>query len=465
MRRFYHWLLAIVLVAAMCLPLAVFSSAAVEDGFTIQIPLKESLESLRKNKRLDLLDFPGGDYALSLRRLDDNSLRWVRLVIAREDTFYGTVSLGTWEQLQDLDTLQIDVVFQQSRAEFAMTSLPDNHRRGAIALPMSLGGVPSLSEFSEEHGVELKPRVTEEEAAEAAKAAGKDPQQKGNPAAPQREKVGAGPYALALFLLVLVLAALILGQMFGRKWLLALRERYQMLVILLHDFRENRRLPQKRTVAALPPGRPEPQFVPNPEYDSTQILMNSSELPRVEHLAAEKEDGQKSVLAGITLMPPTEQSSLLRRILMREEEETAPPSPEEQEEAMQAYFQSRVRLPRYRFLTVGLSNRDTLLQLGSESVRPLFAPNPRGQLFSVEEESGNLYLHVEYFAPPSFVLQSVLRSVCLERIFICVNANGEEIAPEDAVNHSIAEIIPARTTRTEAGFILTEKGQLKIGKI
>jgi len=462
MRRLFYCLLALALAAAMCLPLAVFSSAAVEDGFTMQIPLAESLAALRKNKRLDLLDFPGGDYTLSLRRLDDNGLRWVRLVIAREDTFYGTVSLGTWEQLQDLDSLQIDVVFQQSRAEFAMTSLPDKHRRGAIALPMSLGGVPSLSEFSEAQGIELKPRVTEEETEAAAVAAAANPRQQGNPDAPKRETVGAGPYALALLLLALVLAALILGQMFGRKWLLALRERYQMLVLLLNNFRDSRRLPRKQVIA-LPPG-PEQQLLPNPAYDSTQILMNSSELPRMEHFAAEKDDGQKSVLAGITLMPPTEQSSLLRRILMREEEEAAPPSQEEQEEIMQAYFQSRARLPGYRFLTVGLSNRDTLQQLGSESVRPLFAPNPRGQLFSVEEESGNLYLHVEYFAPPSFVLQSVLRSVCLERIFVCVNANGEEMAPEDAANRFIAEIIPARTTRTEAGFILTEKGQLKIGK-
>jgi len=463
MRRFYHWLLAIVLVAAMCLPFAVFSSAAVEDGFVMQVPLADSLEALRKNKRLDLLDFSGGEYTLSLRRLDDNGLRWVRLVIARDDTFYGTVTLGTWEQLQDLSLLQIDVLFQLSRAEFAITTLPDNHRRGAIALPMSLGGVPALSEFSEVLEMELKPRVTEEETAAAAKAAEENPQQQGNPDVPQREKVGAGAYALALFLLVLVLAALILGQMFGRKWLLALGERYQMLMILLHDFRENRRLPQRRTAAMLPPG-PEQQFDPHPEYDSTQILMNSSELPRMEHFAAEKEDNQKSVLAGITLMPPTEQSSLLRRILMREETEAPPPLPEEQGDAMQAYFRGRARLPRCQFLTVGLSNRDTLQQLGSESVRPLFAPNPRGQLFSVEEESGNLYLHVEYFAPPSFVLQSVLCSVCLERIFTCVDANGEEIAPEDAANHSIAEIIPARTTRTEAGFILDEKGLLKIGK-
>ena len=464
MRRLYHGLLALALMAAMCLLLTFLSGAAVEDGFTMQIPLAESMESLRKNRRLDLLDFPGGDYALSLRRLDDNGLRWVRLVIAREDTFYGAVSLGTWEQLQnqDLETLQIEVVFQQSRAEFAVTSLPDKHRRGALALPMSLGGVPSLSEFSEEHGVELTPRVTEEEAAEAAKAAEAAPQQQENPDAPKRDKVGAGPYAAALLLLAVLLAALVLGQMFGRKWLLALRERYQMLVVLLKNFRDSRHLPQNQ--AAVLPTAPEQQFEPHPEYDSTQILMNSSELPRMEHFAAEKEDGQKSALAGITLMPPTEQSSLLRRILMREETEEAPPSLEEQEEAMQAYFRGRARLPRCRFLTVGLSNRDTLLQLGSESVRPLFAPNPRGQLFSVEEESGNLYLHAEYFAPPSFVLQSVLRSVCLERIFTCVDENGGEIAPEDAVNHSIAEIIPARTTRTEAGFILMEKGQLKIGK-
>ena len=463
MRRLYHWVLVVVLAAAVCLPLAFFSNAAAEDGFVMQVPVADSMEELRKNKRLDLLEFSGEEYTLSFRRMDDDGLRWVRLVIARGDTFYGTITLGTWEQLQDLGSLRIEADFQPNRAEFEVTSLPDNSRRGSIALPMSLGGVPLLSEDSEAMEIALEPRVTEEEQAAAEEEEAAAAAQQEEPPAPKREKVGAGPYAAALILLVLVLAALVLGQMFGRKWRLALRDRTQMLMVLLKGLRARKRLPEEQA-AALPPSQPKNEFTSDSEYDSTQILMNSSELPRMEPSGVERDDSQKSAFAGITVMPAPAQNSLLRRILMREEAEAELPSQEEQEKLMQEFFVGHARLPRYRFLTVGLNNRDTLQQLGSESVRPLFAPNPRGQLFSIEEESGNLYLHVEYFAPPSFVMQSVLRSVCLDRMFDCVDGNGGPVVPEDAVNHAIASIVPAKTTRTEAGFILTEKGTLVVGK-
>jgi len=113
---------------------------------------------------------------------------------------------------------------------------------------------------------------------------------------------------------------------------------------------------------------------------------------------------------------------------------------------------------------VGLRNRDALQQLGGGSVRPLFAPNAKGQIFSLEEKTGGLYLHVDYFAPPSFLLQPVLRSVCLECVFVLEDARGNPLRLENVLGHAVLGIIPAVTTRTESGFIVTEKGRLVIGE-
>ena len=451
MRRFYHRLLVLAIALAFALPFA--PAVAAREGFVLQVPLAASLEQLAKNKTLPLLEFAGGEYSLALSRLDDNGMRWVRIVVARGNFFYGACTLGVWEQLEGLETLRVDAVFQQNRAEFAFTSQPDKQRRGALAMPMSLGGAPALSAFSEEQGVSLQLRDGEEEAAQT---------EAGNSSPAKREGVGAGPYIVALGLLVFLLAALILGQLFGRKWLLELRERSRQLRRLLRGYRVNRVKARERVIA-LPPHPHDPV----PESDSAHPLMDTSEFeahPRgTARQDASGQQPREPALAGARVMPAPAQNTLLRRILMREEA-PAPP-PEQQEEAMRAFFLGRARLPRYQFLTVGLSNRDALLQLGGESIRPLFAPNPRGQLFSLEEDSGNLYLHVDYFAPPSFVLQSVLRSVCLERIFTCIDANGRLISLEEAANHSIADITPARTVRTEAGFIVTDKGMLMIGRI
>jgi len=448
LRRFYHRLLAP--VAALAIALALAPAAAAQEGFVMQVPLAASLEQLAENRTLPLLEFAGGEYALSLSRLDDNGLRWVRMVVARGNYFYGACTLGVWEQLEGLEALRVDAVFQQNRAEFAFTSQPDKQRRGALAMPMSLGGNPALSAFSEGHGIALVYQTGEDDAASA---------EPGNQLPAKRDGVGAGPYILALGLLVFLLAALILGQLFGRKWLLGLRERRRQLLRLLRNYLKNRAKTRERVIA-LPP----PRIY---EHDETPPLMDTSEFRAHPRGAADQDASgpqpREPALVGATIVPAAAQNTLLRRILMREE--APPPPPEQQEDAMRAFFRGRARLPRYQFLTVGLSNRDALLQLGGESVRPLFAPNPRGQLFSLEEESGNLYLHVDYFAPPSFVLQSVLRSVCLERIFTCVDVNGRSILLEEATNRSIAEITPARTVRTEAGFIVTEKGMLMIGKI
>ena len=146
--------------------------------------------------------------------------------------------------------------------------------------------------------------------------------------------------------------------------------------------------------------------------------------------------------------------------------EEAQPQARGEEERMNAYFLGKVFFTplEHSFLTVGLRNRDALMQLDSEHTRPLFAPNPRGQIFSLEEENGNLYLNISFFAPPCFVVQSVLRSVFIERVFALVDAHGLPVELEQVIGHAILGIVPARTMRTESGFILTEKGKLVIGE-
>ena len=470
MRRFCSAILSAILALGLACLLFSAPFAQERESYVMRLPLGASLESLAQDKTLPLLAFDGSDYTLALTRLDDNGVRWVRVVLARGTFFYGACTLGAWEQLEGLEALQIDALFQPGRVEFAFTSLPDKQRRGALAMPME-PGLPALSEAAQARGIDLV-RAAEEN----------EPADQEEQAAPEKPAVGAGPYLLVLGLLVFLLAALILGQMFGRRWLLELRERFWQLVHLLRSLRKSG--PRSRRPAALPPHIAQDYAADAPDNDPMWIAAETPALggyarqspivavkPQVREPALEPEGAPAfaEALAGATVLPapPTEQNTLLRRILMKEEE--TPPPAENQEEAMRAFFLGRggrgARLPRCHFLTVGLSNREALLQLGGESVRPLFAPNPRGQLFSLEEESGNLYLHVEYFAPPSFVLQSVLLQVCLERIFDCVDGDGNSIPPEEAVNHSIADIVPARTVRTEAGFIITEKGKLVIGEV
>jgi hypothetical protein len=419
------------LLLALLFGFAPLPRAAAQDGFVTQIPMAACLEKLANRENVALLELGEGEYTLQLNRLRDGNARWLRMVVARDNYYYGACVLGNFDQLETLETLLVEAVFQQSRAEFIFTTAPDNLRRGAVTLPLALGGVPTLSPFATEQALVLQPRVAPEPTTTAAATQ--------STALPQAKK-HIWPYVLALVALLAALAVFIAGRVFGYQRAAAF---WTQAKGMIGKIRKN--LPQRPIAVSSeqPKLGPAAKQSAHPEQDTLEM----------------------AAVSGVALTLELQQSSLLRRILMRDQPVVAAPSPQEEESAMRAYFRGRPggRLPQYQFLTVGLRNRDALLRLDGEGAKALFAPNPKGQLFSLEEGSGNLYLHVEYFAPPSFVMQSVLSSVCLDKIFDCFDVNGNPLLPEDVLGRAIEDIAPARTVRTEAGFMVTEKGRLHIG--
>ncbi|MDR3313519.1 MAG: hypothetical protein LBS96_03570 [Oscillospiraceae bacterium] len=179
-----------------------------------------------------------------------------------------------------------------------------------------------------------------------------------------------------------------------------------------------------------------------------------------------------SSLAGVELIPAESAGSLVETVsmdgLLPAAEDAAEEPPEEMA-AMNAFFLGKRQSvpPSFGFTTVGLRNREHLLGVapGAGAPAPLFVPNPRGQVFSLSA-AGNLYLHIDYFAPPSFVVHSVLSNVCLEHVFRLEDAQGRPLRAEDVRNRKILAILPAHTAKTADGYYeVIEKGSLLIGAI
>lgn len=416
-------------MAVLCLgPLAWAQQAG---GYRIDIPLEGLLtrqDNVESGKTLDLVALAGGEYTLSFSPLKTGKGAWVRAVLTKGEGFFGLCMLGERSSMEDVASLRVDIAAQEETCSFRFTAMPQERFLAVMELSLTLEGEYRLTPVAQAQGVAVTPlgEVTQQEPTQPAA-------QSAEPAAPQPAvlKLHPGTYALALLCLAAVLGIIVAGQM-----------HWEQIADFFKHFGKN---------AAVLWG-----------YITTRVKAPRSVEIDVQPQAPKGEEA----LPGLRVTNEAH-GALVKQIVMRSSwEAAAEPAQREIPEQVNDYFLGRARLPaQANFLTVGLRNRDALQQLGGHAVSPLLAPNPRGQIFSLEEETGGLYLHVDYFAPPSFVLQSVLRSVCLECLFLLEDEQGRPLRLEDVFNHTITGISPALTARTQDGFIVTQKGRLVVGSI
>jgi len=440
----WAWAAAAVLMILCVCPLVAAENDLV--GWRVAIPmagLPERLDKVDSGRTVDLLALADGDYTLSLTPLRVGRSSWVRAVLTKGDSFFGLCLLGTRGEIAALKTLYLNIDLLPEGASLRFYAQSEgNDSLAAMELPLDLAGECRLLPLAQSQGVTAIP-------VDAPPQPDEPPAQP--VAAPSRTadirlpplRLHPAAYLLALLITALVLAAPVLVSMHWRRIrALALQVKAGGNALWLGS------------TSRLKAQRPSPAKSPRPprqdKHHDTKEIPIFVEGPH---------------LPGLRVTDMRE-DALVRQIVMRTAWETAAEPPSDSVPAqMNGYFLGRAPLPGAgQFLTVGLRNRDALQQLGGGSVRPLFAPNPRGQIFSLEEETGGLYLHAVYFAPPSFVLQSVLRSVCLECVFALEDAEGTPLRLENVLGHAILGITPALTARTEAGFIVTQKGKLVIGE-
>ena len=439
-RRVWAWGLAAAMVILCACPLA----AAREEepvGWRVALPvagLPERLDKTASGRAVGLLALGDGGYTLSLMPLRADGQSWVRVLLAREDGFFGICLLGTRAEFAALETLYLDIDFTPEGAALRFRAREEGGALAAMELPLDLTGECRLLPLAQSQGATATPVEAPPLPVGATPA---EPE-------PQPLRLRPGAYLLALLLTALALAMPVLGTMHGRRIkALALRIKEGGVALWQGFILRFKAMKVPRT-------RPSPAAKPAPA-PATARKEDTREIP----LAIE---GPR--LPGLRVTDAQE-TALVRRIAMRTAwESAAERAPDGLPARMNAYFLGRGPLPGGRFLTVGLRNRDALQQLGGGSVRPLFGPNPRGEIFSLEEGTGGLYLHADCFAPPRFVLQPVLRSVCLECVFSLEDARGNALRLENALGRGILGIAPALTARTEAGFIVMQKGKLIIGE-
>ena len=412
------------------------TAAAQGGGWRAEIPLaglSARLDGVDSGKTLDLIAVADGNYTLSLVPLRMEGKSWVRAVLTKGTGFFGMCMLGTREEFGKLEALAVDI---GAGGALRFTALPEGNQLAAFEVPLALEGECRLLPVAQSQGVTITPvdaPAPDEPATLPANASTAQAEGAGPPAL----RLHPGAYVLAVLAVMVLLVALVLGNMHWRR----IKEIAAALWSGLSARVKTRRRPKEK-----------PARVDSP----VSMMEDTQELPRVVQ--------EGTTLPGLRVVRASE-DALVRQITMRTAWETASePALEDLQAQIGEYFLGRGALPvGGRFRTVGLRNRDALQQLGGGSVRPLFAPNPKGQIFSLEEETGGLYLHVDYFAPPSFVLQSVLRSVCLECVFALEDRHGSPLRLENVLGHAILGVVPAITVRTESGFIVTEKGRLVIG--
>ncbi|MCL2105550.1 MAG: hypothetical protein FWH26_00545 [Oscillospiraceae bacterium] len=455
-------------------------------SFQLTVPLEACLDALADRRRVDLVVAADKRYMLALNKVSDGAETLIRFVVASNDDndyFYAAVVVDTTGALRQQDTLQLDVVRSQqgNSTTFALTTKPDDIQRAAVSARLQMAGETALTGFSQDSGAKLQ-QVRAVGGTPATPAGPGGPSQSAEDGKPSR----AGIYVIVILLILFILAGLLLWHLFRDKIRMTLAPVALQAGPLLEKGRQARerlwpgraRSPQKTV--------PEPERKPEPESaraiaeaplaesaprQVTRQLPKAAPAPR-EAAPPTGTPAMVSTLAGVELIPPEECGALLDQVSMDgllpiggSAEESAEP----EEAVMNAYFLGkRSSAPlEFSFATVGLRNRDILRGAAPESSspRPCFAANDRGQVFSLAEGSGNLYLHIEYFAPPSFVVQSVLGSECLEHIFALEDVQGNPLRLEDVRNRKIIGIQPARTEQTGMGFAVTKKGTLIIGSI
>jgi len=427
------------LVLLCASPLAAAEEAAA-GGYRVDIPvagLQARLDTANSGSTVDLLALADGKYTLAMSPLRMGGERYVRAVLMQGSGFFGLCLLGKASAFAGVKSLCVEIELLPESALLRFSALPGGQFLAAMELAVDLAGEYRLLPVGQTQGVTVTaveaPPPSDGPAAQPADATA-SPQDGLD--GPEALKLHPGIYALALLITAILLAALVLGKLHWRRI--------------------------KRLGLGLWAG------IDTHSRALLEKINEKREKPPVPKEEAPEAPGEAvEPLPGLRVTD-TRGDALVRQITMRTAWEAAAeekPTLESYVTQMNGFFLGRAPLPGGgKFLTVGLRNRDALQQLGGGSVRPLFAPNPKGQIFSLEEESGGLYLHADYFAPPSFVLQSVLRSVCLECVFFLEDAQGEPLRLENVLGHSILGIVPALTARTEAGYILTRKGTLVIGE-
>lgn len=445
MRRMWAAAAAVLVCAAMLCwgPLAAAEEDAALAGYRVQIPLTKQLtrlDDISSGKTEDLVALADGAYTLALTPLKANQEVWVRAVLTKGDGFFGLCVLGSRSELETVSTLTAEIMIYSEHCAVTFYAVPGERLLAEMELPLALEGEYRLLPTAQSQGI----TITQLDALPVAGQPEGTPADPVQPSVPARQEVyrlSPGVYALALLCFAAVLAALIFGQIYRRQIMAFLLRAKAWTLQLVHR------------VAGL--FAKEEHAEPERDPALARLMESTQEIPRVI---------EGDHLPGLWV---TDEAGgpLVKQVVMREAWETAEESaPQEVPARVNAYFLERTLLPaQCRFLTVGLCNRDALQQLGGDAVRALFAPNPKGQIFSREEETGGLYLHVDYFAAPSFVVQPVLRSVCLESVFALEDKRGTRLRLEQVLGHAILHIDPAQTMRTDAGYIVTQKGRLIIG--
>lgn len=432
LRPVLRTLAAVVLGAALCLALCLTALAEPLDSgsFAAEIPLSGVLALLSNSKSVRLMTVADGAYTIEFSKISTgDSDFWVRAVLAKGEIYYGTLALGSRADLEAIDTLLLECEAEDGFCQLSYLALPSERVIASAQLPLELGGALLLTEHAETLGVYLRPAEALPQPADEVELPPAEFTQ------PVTAKVPPGAYAAAIASLFLLLGILVLGQIYA----LRLRRIFDSLRQSAGGFMPKKPVKQIEIVPAeLPPKDAPPAPLPPP----------SDAMP---------------VLSGVKVVPEAEGGSLRKRIVVQGGGVEA--SPHSEEARMNSYFLGNVFFTplEHSFLSVGLRNRDALLQTGGAQLQPLFAPSPKGHVFSLEEDSGNLYLNIHYYAPPSFVVQSALRSACVDRVFSLEDKDGQPLRLEAVMGHAIIGIVPARTRRGDNGYVLTEKGRLIIG--
>lgn len=507
---------ALLLCLAMALPLGALAPAAApatDGNFQAEFPKAAYFPNLEKNNRAKLLWLDEQKFTLSLSRVTTEGEPWVRALLTTEDdTFIAAVLLGSLESLGEEEKLRIDFVRSRKNdaTTIAFTALPAERLVATMQFPKIFEGEASLTGTAFNDGARLL-FTDQPAAATPTPTPGTTTVHSG--AADEAQPRGRALYFVLALILILLLAALVCATLFrkqvaefaaplrakaapslakGKARLqetsrhVATRTKALAAAAAAKSGPALRSLRQKlRPVAAerdkasasdmqAQAGKPEQpaRAVAAAAPGATQRIPPQREFMEP---AAEPASGRVAIssLAGVELIPAASAGSLVQTVsmdgLLPAADEVASDETPDETAILNAFFAGKRQSvpPGLGFVTVGLRNRDALLGVmpGPNAPAPLFAPNPRGQVFSLSA-AGNLFLHIDYFAPPSFVAHSVLSNVCLEHTFLLENERGDILDAAEVRNRKILAIIPARTRKTEEGYYeVVEKGRLLIGAI
>ncbi|MDR2525135.1 MAG: hypothetical protein LBC83_02910 [Oscillospiraceae bacterium] len=510
--RLWALSLCAALLPALFAVRAFASPVAAADGVRFQATLPKEVyyRALEAGDRVKLLWLEEQTYTLSLGRVQLNGEAWVRAIITTgEDVFVAAAPLARLTELADYTSLRLDCSAenQGGTTMLSFAALPNGTPLAVLQLPLRFPGAAVLIGAAAEAGAEL--RLGAQLVPDAPVPT------------PQTEPQGAAetPESKALPLVFLALLLVLLTAVFfaatfrrqlavlltplrkkSEPYLAKLRPAARMLKERIRFAVRNLRIPERGkavrvsvgkallqargaaqkettvTPAAWLPAKEAAPAVQQPQYATVKATAGdlhsrtAAVLPDAAPFSGSSAAVASAALAGVTLVTPEESGAWVETIHAENPpaEEPAPPDGQTEIAAMNAYFTGKAAAPPpgLRLQTVGLRNREQLLAEGAQGkAAPVFALNPRGQVFSVSS-SGRVYLHADYFSPPSFVVRSVLSNVCLERVFRLEDAQGLPLRVDEVRNRKILHITPAITEKTPDGdFTVAEKGRLTIGAI